>query len=153
MISKEVLPKSFAGVASLMRDLGTNIPSPEFARERIAYAKSYVEASHTAFDRIDRQLKLKNSDTAATESGPSLPPVSKTPVGAVHMDLRGVKCPINYVKTKLRLDMMETGEVLEVLLDAGEAYENVPRSVQNDGHRILELAAVSDHYRLVIEKS
>ena len=69
------------------------------------------------------------------------------------MDLRGVKCPINYVKTKLRLDQMEIGEVLEVLLDAGEACENVPKSVQNDGHRILELAAVSDHYRLVIEKS
>jgi sulfite reductase (ferredoxin) len=152
LIAKEILPKSFAGVAERMRDLGTNLPSPEFARERIAYAKSYVEASHMSFDRIDRQLKLKSSNAAPEPEAP-IPPASKAPVQAVHMDLRGVKCPINYVKTKLRLDMMETGEVLEVLLDAGEAYENVPRSVQNDGHRILELAAVADHYRLVIEKS
>lgn len=152
LVAKEVLPKNFTGVAERMRDLGSNIPSLEFARERIAYAKSYIEASHTAFERINRQLKLNNSKTAP-ESGVPFPPVSKTPPETVRMDLRGVKCPINYVKTKLRLDQMEIGEVLEVLLDAGEACENVPKSVQNDGHRILELAAVSDHYRLVIKKS
>ncbi len=152
LIAKEVLPKNFAGLAERMRDLGPKTPSLEFARERISYAKSYVETSHTAFERIDRQLKLKNSKTAHEPGGP-LPPVSKTPAEPIHLDLRGVKCPINYVKTKLKLDQMEIGEVLEVLLDAGEACENVPKSVQDDGHRILELTAVSDHYRLVIEKS
>jgi sulfite reductase (ferredoxin) len=152
LIAKEILPKSFAGVASLLRDLGPSVPSPEFARERIAYSKAYVEASHTSFDRIDHQLKLKSSSAAPEPEAPAAP-AKKTAVEAVRMDLRGVKCPINYVKTKLKLDQMEIGEVLEVLLDAGEACENVPRSVQNDGHRVLELAAVSDHYRLVIEKT
>jgi sulfite reductase beta subunit-like hemoprotein/TusA-related sulfurtransferase len=152
LIAKEVLPKSFTGVSERMRDLGPKTPSLEFAHERIGYAKSYIAASHTAFERIDRQLKLKNSKTAPESAGP-IPPVSKVPAEPVHIDLRGVKCPINYVKTKLVLDQMETGQVLEVLLDAGEACENVPKSVQNDGHHILELTAVSDHYRLVVEKS
>jgi sulfite reductase (ferredoxin) len=55
------------------------------------------------------------------------------------LDLRGVACPMNFVKTKLRLDKLEGGELLEVLLDPGEPYESVSESVQADGH-ILEKA-------------
>ena len=40
-------------------------------------------------------------------------------------DLRGVACPLNYVKTKLKLEMMDAGERLEVWLDAGEPIKNV----------------------------
>ena len=55
------------------------------------------------------------------------------------IDLLGVKCPFNYVKTKIKLEAMELGSTLEVLLDDGEPAENVPRSVQNDGHKLLSL--------------
>ncbi|KXK30659.1 MAG: hypothetical protein UZ01_01328 [Candidatus Brocadia sinica] len=36
------------------------------------------------------------------------------------IDLRGVLCPINFVKTKLKLEMMDSGQILEVILDDGE---------------------------------
>jgi sulfite reductase (ferredoxin) len=59
------------------------------------------------------------------------------------LDLRGVACPMNFVKTKLRLDKLEAGELLEVLLDQGEPYESVSESVQAEGH-IVESSTVDD---------
>lgn len=53
------------------------------------------------------------------------------------LDLAGERCPMNYVRTKLRLERMEPGEVLEVRLDAGEGVANVPRSARADGHEVL----------------
>ena len=44
---------------------------------------------------------------------------------------------MNYVKTKLKLEMMDAGEQLEVWLDAGEPIKNVPMSLKNDGHKLL----------------
>jgi sulfite reductase (ferredoxin) len=70
-------------------------------------------------------------------------------------DLRGVACPMNYVKTKLKLEMMDAGERLEVWLDAGEPIKNVPMSLKNDGHLLLvqePLEAAADHYRILVEK-
>ncbi len=59
-----------------------------------------------------------------------------------NIDLRGVSCPLNYVKTKLKLEEMGVGQVLEVLLDDGEPILSVPRSVKEDGHKILEIKQV-----------
>ncbi|GJL80270.1 MAG: hypothetical protein NPINA01_32590 [Nitrospinaceae bacterium] len=70
----------------------------------------------------------------------------------VSIDLLGVKCPFNYVKTKLKLETMETGNTLEVLLDEGEPAENVPKSIQNDGHKMLSLEKDNGHFKLLIEK-
>lgn len=54
------------------------------------------------------------------------------------LDLRGTPCPMNFVRTKLRLDKMNPGELLEVWLDPGEPIEQVPDSLRMDGH-IMEL--------------
>ncbi|MFQ5580888.1 MAG: sulfurtransferase TusA family protein [Nitrospiria bacterium] len=71
----------------------------------------------------------------------------------VRLDLSGVLCPMNFVKTKLQLEEMEAGQLLEVVIDEGEPERNVPRSVQAEGHKVLELAEIPDgHFRLVIEK-
>ena len=43
------------------------------------------------------------------------------------LDLRGVICPYNFVKTKLRLETMQPGQVLEVFLDDGEPIRKRPR--------------------------
>lgn len=70
------------------------------------------------------------------------------------LDLRGVLCPMNFVKTKLKLEEMATGQHLEVFLDDGEPISNVPRSVKEEGHRILKVNKEADGcYRLVIRKS
>ncbi|MBI5560106.1 MAG: sulfurtransferase TusA family protein [Deltaproteobacteria bacterium] len=68
------------------------------------------------------------------------------------MDLRGVLCPMNFVKAKLKLEGMEAGQVLEVVLDSGEPIQNVPKSIKEEGHRIVEVKREGDHFRLKIEK-
>jgi sulfite reductase (ferredoxin) len=52
------------------------------------------------------------------------------------LDLRGVACPMNFVKTRLFLDKIAGGDLLVVLLDAGEPVESVTSSVQSEGHAI-----------------
>lgn len=68
------------------------------------------------------------------------------------IDLRGVLCPINFVKTKLKLEMMDSGQVLEVLLDDGEPIRSVPRSVKEEGHKIIKVENIEGAYRLLIKK-
>jgi TusA-related sulfurtransferase len=68
------------------------------------------------------------------------------------VDLRGVSCPTNFVKAKLALEMIDTGEVVEFLLDDGEPVKNVPRSLKNEGHKLIGLSEVDGHYVLTIEK-
>ena len=60
------------------------------------------------------------------------------------IDLRGTPCPLNFVRTKLRLEQMAPGAVLEVWLDAGEPIEQVPDSLKMEGYQILETQFVAD---------
>ncbi|KKO18434.1 MAG: preprotein translocase subunit TatB [Candidatus Brocadia sp.] len=69
------------------------------------------------------------------------------------IDLRGVLCPINFVKTKLKLEMMDSGQVLEVILDDGEPIRSVPRSIKEEGHKIVKVENLEGGYRLLIKKS
>ena len=71
----------------------------------------------------------------------------------VELDLRGVICPYNFVKTKLKLDTMRPGEVLAVILDDGEPIRNVPQSVENEGHTILNQEHLGPTHRVLIQKS
>jgi tRNA 2-thiouridine synthesizing protein A len=52
------------------------------------------------------------------------------------LDLRGVLCPMTWVRAKLALEALAPGERLELLLDPGEARESVPRSACEAGHRV-----------------
>ncbi len=67
-------------------------------------------------------------------------------------DLRGVKCPINFVKTKIQLAALKSGQTLEIYLDDGEPIKNVPASVKLEGHKILNQEKVSGHWTVLIEK-
>jgi tRNA 2-thiouridine synthesizing protein A len=69
------------------------------------------------------------------------------------IDITKEICPMTFVKTKLKLETMSTGEVLEVTLREGEPLINVPRSVEQDGHKILDLRQEGDLYKLVIERT
>lgn len=71
----------------------------------------------------------------------------------VSLDLRGVMCPTNFVKAKLKLEMMDAGQVLELVLDSGEPIANVPKSIKEEGHKIVEVNKEGDHFRIKIEKS
>lgn len=74
-----------------------------------------------------------------------------TPVASV--DITGEVCPMTYVRTKLRLEALAAGDVLEVLLRGDEPLRNVPRSAREEGHLVLSLEpAHAGAWRLLIQK-
>ncbi len=69
------------------------------------------------------------------------------------VDLRGEVCPFTFVKTKVALEDIEPGEVLEVIFDHEPAIRDVPRSVEAEGHEVLSVEKIGeDEWKVVIRK-
>lgn len=69
------------------------------------------------------------------------------------VDITDVVCPVTFVKTKVALEELEDGQILQVHLNDGEPVQNVPRSVKDEGHRVLKLIDNEDGtYELYIRK-
>jgi sulfite reductase (ferredoxin) len=157
---KGIVPVMYRELRKRVGDLGPKDTTGESARDKMVFAKGFVDACRAATEQMGKDLKLASVDKAAevtTNALSEIKPVATSitaPVAAITpiYDLRGVACPLNYVKTKLKLEMMDAGERLEVWLDAGEPIKNVPLSLKNDGHLLLlqeplEAAALSDSGR------
>lgn len=174
------VPATYRNLSAQTADLGPKDSALEFVQAKIAFARGFVEACKVATEQIGQDLKLAQPDTEAAEKAashpaldPPLPVVSSalaqdgsrltdhgsrfTDRGAVTvLDLRGVMCPLNYVKTKLKLEMMEPGDRLEVWLDAGDPIKNVPLSLRNDGHTVLAeelLEPGAAHFKVLVQKA
>ncbi|WP_026882136.1 sulfurtransferase TusA family protein [Clostridium akagii] len=69
------------------------------------------------------------------------------------VDFRGVQCPINFVKVKIELSKIKSGEKKGFYLDDGAPIENVPKSVEKEGHKIISIDENYKGYNLLtIEK-
>ncbi len=68
------------------------------------------------------------------------------------LDLRGTPCPINFVRTKLRLEQMKPGSLLEVWLDQGEPIEQVPDSLTMAGYKVEKIIACVDYFSLLVRR-
>ena len=55
------------------------------------------------------------------------------------LDITDVVCPITFVKVKVALEELDDGQILEVRLNEGEPIQNVPRSLKDEGHKVLSL--------------
>jgi TusA-related sulfurtransferase len=69
------------------------------------------------------------------------------------LDITKDHCPMTFVKTKIELEKLNSGDKLEVLLSEGEPLDNVPKSAAEQGYTVLEKTAVSGTtHRVVIQK-
>ena len=69
------------------------------------------------------------------------------------LNLHGVICPMNFVKAKLAIEDLESGERLELILDEGDAMLNVPRSLKEEGHKIIKVEPLhGETFRVLVEK-
>ncbi len=68
------------------------------------------------------------------------------------LDLRGTPCPINFVRTKLRLEQMSPGSLLEVWLDPGEPIEQVPDSLVMEGYQLEGIEDRQDFFALKVRR-
>jgi len=69
------------------------------------------------------------------------------------LDLRGTPCPINFVRTKLQLQQMPAGSLLEVWIDAGEPVAQVPDSLRMEGYGIEQLTEKDRYYALQVRNA
>ena len=60
------------------------------------------------------------------------------------LNIKGLHCPYTFVKSKLAVEDMEVGEVIEILLDSEEASRNIPKSMEDHGQKVLKVGKVND---------
>jgi TusA-related sulfurtransferase len=71
----------------------------------------------------------------------------------VKLDITLEHCPMTFVKTKIALSKLNEGDVLEVLLTEGEPLDNVPKSANEQGYKVLEIVHVDGQiHRVMIQK-
>jgi len=118
--------------------------SLEERKEKFLYAKDFLSHIEELYKSMDSAFNFPK------QAKPIEIPQEKTTKAI--LDLKGTPCPINYVKTKLFLENFKKGDILEVFLDEGEPMENVPKSLESDGHIILKIEKKNGFYSLIVEK-
>ena len=70
-----------------------------------------------------------------------------------YVDITDVVCPTTFVKAKVALEELDEGQILSIKMNDGEPVQNVPRSIKEEGHKILKLTDNGDGtYNLIVEK-
>ncbi|MDR2637263.1 MAG: sulfurtransferase TusA family protein [Zoogloeaceae bacterium] len=140
--------------------------APLLEGEALPAVKELAEAVIALYGTMDNTLKFaaekraepaNPTNPAPATQPPSPPPTSPAPEAegkTVHRfkDYRGVACPMNFVKTKMDLAQMRSGEILEIVLDDGAPIDNVPQSVKGEGHTILEQTRQGEVWHVKIRK-
>ncbi|AFZ46165.1 hypothetical protein Cyast_0182 [Cyanobacterium stanieri PCC 7202] len=67
------------------------------------------------------------------------------------LDLRGTPCPLNFIRSKLQLEKMPSGQLLEIWLDGGEPVEQVPNSLKMEGYEIQSITPLDDYFALLVK--
>ncbi len=110
-------------------------------------AELLLETVRALYEGMDARLEFR--PVAASAPVAEAAPEEDS---AAFRDLRGVVCPLNYVKTKLVLARLAPGQVLAVLLDA-EGARKVPESAGRDGHAVLSVAEGEQGWLVRIRKA
>ncbi len=137
-------------LADLLNDLYQNmddslqfkLPAEKTPVEQVVEEKNAEEKAPA--EQVSEEKTPAEKASAAEETETIVPDVKK--------DFRGVMCPMNFVKTKIALTPMQSGQILEILLDDGAPIENVPGSVKNEGHTILSTEKVENYWKVLIKK-
>ncbi len=109
-------------------------------------AQELIDRIEALFLSLDAGLKFTIDPIEDKESAETIAEQTQT------TDLRGVGCPLNFVKAKLELEKIEVGAVLKVLLDAGEPARNVPASFAGQGQEVLEVKETGDHFSVRVRR-
>jgi TusA-related sulfurtransferase len=71
-----------------------------------------------------------------------------------YLDITKDHCPMTFVKTKIELNKLQKGDILNVSVIEGEPLENIPRSAVEQGLKVLSVKRNDDtnSYTIEIEK-
>ncbi|MGH7917929.1 MAG: sulfurtransferase TusA family protein [Candidatus Binataceae bacterium] len=68
------------------------------------------------------------------------------------LDLRGIKCPLNWAHAKVRLEKMRRGETLELILDDPRGARDIPQAAEAEGYVVADIRSDDGEWRLRIER-
>ena len=68
------------------------------------------------------------------------------------LDLRGIRCPLNWARAKVRLETLAAGSSLELILDDPKGVRDIPRAAEAEGYAVLEVRDHADGWHLVIQR-
>ena len=79
------------------------------------------------------------------------------PIPLLRLDLRGVKCPLNWAKAKVRLEYLAQGEQIKLVIDDPKGRRDIPRAAEAEGYAVVDVSESSAadtprQWRIVIEK-
>lgn len=152
--------------------IDTGLVAPEF-RSLISRGRGYIEGWKEAltgqsdfvedllkrvevlFTSMDSSLEFHPPDSvqdkAEAENSPENARRVADPTATETLDLKGVACPVNFVKTMMKLEKMNEGDVLDVILDDGEPVQSVPGSLMHEGYEIKGMTRLPDgHWRFSV---
>jgi anaerobic sulfite reductase subunit C len=118
----------------------------------VAHGRKKERFGHT-LDRIGVDQAFAQIFSGKTEKAePARDAVSALLRQRNLLDLRGVCCPMNFVKAKLAMDKIKSSETIEFYLDDGEPIVNVTRSLKDEGHRVLSVVPQDAYFKVLVEK-
>lgn len=68
------------------------------------------------------------------------------------LDLRGVRCPLNWARAKVRLEDLPHGARLVLVVDDPRGARDIPRAAEAHGYAVLEVRASEGSVRILIER-
>lgn len=138
-------------LSSIFKEL-VSLAASNKQEELLNHQEAVIELSEaviTLYENMDDSLQFVKGqeNTSKQLETPKLQPSIRK------KDFRGVACPMNFVKTKIELSSMNSGDLLEILLDDGEPIENVPGSIKSEGHEILDINHIDEYWQVRIKKA
>ena len=69
------------------------------------------------------------------------------------LNLKGEVCPMTFVKTKLAIENLNSGERIKVIFNSSEAKINVPKSLKELNYKVITIKDIDENnFYIIIEK-
>lgn len=141
-VKEGIAPEKFLNLPEFLASLKEGLTEKE-REDKFLYVKEFTGTVRALYNGMDPGFNFTKQKPVETNE--QAEKVSS-------LDLKGVRCPMNYVKAKIYLENIKIGEIIELCLDEGEPIQNVPVSLRNDGQEILDIKKVDGFYKVKVKK-
>lgn len=139
-----IVDQRFSDLSSVYKSLTDSLTLQE-RKEQFSYIKEFNAHIAGLYKGMDSAFNFPKREEKLSERAVDKPELL--------LDLKGTPCPINYVKSKLFLEELKAGDIVTILLDEGDPVKNVPKSLEGDGQKIINIEKQDGFYKVVVQKN